>query len=510
MRRIVIVLTVLVFTLPCFGQNQDQGPLDTNRNQTDIEHVLGLLDHVDLDRVREIMRSEDQDEDRNPPRELFDVTAYGATGNGVTDDTAAVQAAINAAGGGNTVYFPHGNYCINGGIVVTNSSVRLTGGSGTYGTGSNLRSCNNADFPTVTLRGTLDTIYRLAIAGPSGTSITSPTVLVTASASSFSIIFSNIANGHNALNLAGNDGILAFNNITNAYGPALLYATGGNHYIRNKVDQVFPVSTPAPHSLPNPLPARLALRSYSVGNIAISGGWILQCRIAGTSGVSDPVLSTYGTDIHDGGVTWRMVAPSTYYGIQLDQIVTATQITQGDVTGPYTAGIAITNSAGGNRPQGIKISATNFGTTLPYNILASGGINLYLSEGNTFADCAQVGCALISFSGRWVGESYIVGNTFSQGAIGVDNLAGQGLTITSNRFQGLIDTALHVGAGQSLFNFSNNDCSTDSGGTGANGACVIVDAGASDHYIITNNLIFGTGGIIDNGTGGNKTVSGNQ
>jgi polygalacturonase len=43
---------------------------------------------------------------------MFDVTDFGAMGDGITDDTAAVQTAINAAmeTGGGTVYFPDGDY----------------------------------------------------------------------------------------------------------------------------------------------------------------------------------------------------------------------------------------------------------------------------------------------------------------------------------------------------------------------------------------------------------------
>ena len=43
----------------------------------------------------------------------FNVKSYGAAGNGVKDDTTAIQNAMNAAGAvGGTVYFPPGNYLI--------------------------------------------------------------------------------------------------------------------------------------------------------------------------------------------------------------------------------------------------------------------------------------------------------------------------------------------------------------------------------------------------------------
>lgn len=47
-------------------------------------------------------------------REIFSVKDFGAVGDGVTDDTAAITAAITAlyAAGGGTLYFPPGNYLV--------------------------------------------------------------------------------------------------------------------------------------------------------------------------------------------------------------------------------------------------------------------------------------------------------------------------------------------------------------------------------------------------------------
>lgn len=55
--------------------------------------------------------------------------SYGATGNGVTDDTAAIQAAINAAGaaGGGVVYFPPGKYQVSTPLTLSSPQVRLVG-----------------------------------------------------------------------------------------------------------------------------------------------------------------------------------------------------------------------------------------------------------------------------------------------------------------------------------------------------------------------------------------------
>ena len=48
----------------------------------------------------------------DPNHNLIDVTTHGAAGDGVTDDTAAVRLAVDAASPGDTVWFPSGNYLL--------------------------------------------------------------------------------------------------------------------------------------------------------------------------------------------------------------------------------------------------------------------------------------------------------------------------------------------------------------------------------------------------------------
>jgi hypothetical protein len=64
-----------------------------------------------------------------PVETLFDVTAQGADPTGASDATAAIQAAIDAAksNGGGVVFFPKGNFRLDGTLMVNASSVVLRG-----------------------------------------------------------------------------------------------------------------------------------------------------------------------------------------------------------------------------------------------------------------------------------------------------------------------------------------------------------------------------------------------
>jgi hypothetical protein len=66
------------------------------------------------------------------------VVNYGATGNGITDDTIAIDSAIAALQAGYSLYFPCGTYLVTSGLVIATQNVTIAGAPGCatiHGTG---------------------------------------------------------------------------------------------------------------------------------------------------------------------------------------------------------------------------------------------------------------------------------------------------------------------------------------------------------------------------------------
>lgn len=59
-------------------------------------------------------------------RETISVKDFGAVGDGVADDTAAIQAAINQ-GDGKTLFFPEGIYLVSDDVIISNKKIRIVG-----------------------------------------------------------------------------------------------------------------------------------------------------------------------------------------------------------------------------------------------------------------------------------------------------------------------------------------------------------------------------------------------
>ena len=68
----------------------------------------------------------------SPPPTVYDVTAYGAQGDGTADDANAIQAAVDAANarGGGTIVFPAGTFRVTRGITIYSDIVFRGAGTG--------------------------------------------------------------------------------------------------------------------------------------------------------------------------------------------------------------------------------------------------------------------------------------------------------------------------------------------------------------------------------------------
>lgn len=87
---------------------------------------------------------------------MINVRDYGATGDGVTDDTASIQAAVDAAAiGGGSVFVPRGTYLVNGTVNIL-SSVKLTGAgmdNGTTVVGTTFKRTTSTGSPMLSVTG---------------------------------------------------------------------------------------------------------------------------------------------------------------------------------------------------------------------------------------------------------------------------------------------------------------------------------------------------------------------
>lgn len=446
------------------------------------------------------------------------VRAWGAVGDGSTDDTAAFNAAIAAliAQGGGELSVPPGTYCLNSGIVVgdgiapSTQSIRMVGAS-TYST---ILTANGHDVTLVTLNGFYSSIENMSLWGKAAAQsptistetfgATHPTIQINATAGTAKLSYLNVLGGSRVLYLNGAvEPRIEHCSFAFGYGDALVYAkdTIALKAQQMSCDQAWPVSLPATGGLS--INARANSTAYSVGDVVSSGGYWLQCRVAGTSGGSAPTLKNYGVDITDGGtLKWQLVGPAGYYGMQLDTGCIEIFLTKMDFSGSYWAGLAITNSAAGTAPVGIHVEDSVFSVSAITMIYAIAGSSLYLMK-NRFVGALNPGSATINLSISWAGEAVFIGNRFIDSPTAAIAVAAGTSTLISGNFMYNNGTGVDVSANIVKFNISNNVILNSSV------TPIRVNSGTSDYYSIVGNIVGGAS-ITDSGSGTHKTVSGNN
>jgi polygalacturonase len=116
------------FTVPSGSTPLGAGPTSHTRlHQNTADAVAALQAKVGVDSSA-VTTSLDYRVRALEPAALFNVKRYGATGNGTTDDTTAIQAAVTAASvAGGVVYLPAGTYLVSSSISVAASNVYIKG-----------------------------------------------------------------------------------------------------------------------------------------------------------------------------------------------------------------------------------------------------------------------------------------------------------------------------------------------------------------------------------------------
>ncbi|MDR8362777.1 M10 family metallopeptidase C-terminal domain-containing protein [Pseudomonas sp. JL3] len=92
---------------------------------------------------------------------IFNVQNFGAKGDGITDDTAAIQSAIDAAAaaGGGQVYMPTGTYIVSGGEEPSDGCLMLKSNVYLYGDGMGVTTVKVADGSDTKITGVIRSAY---------------------------------------------------------------------------------------------------------------------------------------------------------------------------------------------------------------------------------------------------------------------------------------------------------------------------------------------------------------
>lgn len=447
---------------------------------------------------------------------IYNVEDFGAsTGASASTNTAAIQAAIDAAEATayGVILFP-AFYTVDAGLVCTGNDIIFQGLTRGAGINCTTVSVDNLlelqGCSRVTMR---DMLLNWPVVPSTGGS---PAVLYLNNAVQCYFDRCRIQGGRHNMNIYNGSTDNTFINCTFTYpfvhgvdvNGSGASVNGAHHFIRCTFNQPWPAGSPTPAG--SAFKGTLAnSTAYATGNVVTYGGVYYQCTVGGTTASSLPGgfgAGWYGDNFVHGTATFQIARVVGSYGIRFDTNTYYNVVRQCDITAPVVAGIAMENNAAGDVPEEITVERCTIHGPISQGVAANAGKLIHVMGLNTWTPVGNTGTnrAGVYTAATDVNITHCSMYSFDFGIL----VAGSRNNINTNLISGCATAGIQIGTGASSHTITNNQAG--SGPAGANAIGIAVAAGGSDHYVIANNVVAGASvGVSDSGTGVNKSITAN-
>lgn len=295
---------------------------------------------------------------------------FGATGRGVTDDTRAIQRAINFVGEtGGRVIIPGGNYLVDEGPLVMSSQNAVTIEGDGYAT--LLRSTKDRGVLRVDQgRHNVRDVILQGCRLPNASSVVAD-VRPSAIETLFDRVW--IDGGGICLHAGAVDASYRDLVVGHSYGTSMILVTAGCWFHRGKFDPIWPVAQPIYGAT---LGDWQASTGYDVGHVRVLDGYYVQCSQAGVSGAVAPALKGFFEDIVDGTCRWLLACGVARAIVQLDTGCVETSWHNCDLSGAGLNAVAALDSTGAGSPSFGQFHHCIFSQTIGDNVLLDRGSHM--------------------------------------------------------------------------------------------------------------------------------------
>jgi hypothetical protein len=447
---------------------------------------------------------------------VYDVKWFGALGNNVANDYAAIQAAIDLCefNLGGDVLFSQGGYLIGTGLVLDTPLVRLLG----VGQKRSSIYTTTANINLITISAARVAIEQLSLYQQVQCGVASAIVNFADNAVQCTLDALDISGGYYCIRMqtttADPSPVLVTDNLVknctmaHATGGASVYLLGAGaiFFQRCLLNQDWGVATP---SAADDRGAHAVNTAYGTNDFVTLAGFILQVRIAGTSHLTTAPSLTgkwYFQDITDGTVTWRIVGNAAGVAAHIDSNCSYIKFEDCDMTGSYITGLKQTNNLGEDAPDVTRIIDCTVGATIALGYSFDAGERVTIRGCELQVPVGTAAATAIFFNTSFGGDAIVDGNDINHGwdnGIWTAHALGT-VSIVNNQIFNCTSSAVKVNANVSNFRIDGNIL-----GSG-NTLAVEIQAGTSDNYIVTNNYVdAATSGVSDLGTGVDKYVANN-